>query len=178
MVESDEWMMGVLKAAQTLQLPDWWICAGFVRSKVWDVQHGLSERTPINDVDVIYYDPTKVEKNYEKHLEMELKVIHPDIPWSVKNQARMHHINSLPPYESASDGIAHFPETVTALGVRLTGDGSVDLTAPHGVEDVFNMEVRPVPLFRADPKLREVYRQRVKKKNWQHVWPGVEIVEI
>lgn len=178
LVESDEWMMEVLKQAQMLQLPDWWICAGFVRSKVWDVLHEFSERTPIDDVDVIYYDPSRIDEEYEKQLEKELNTVRPDIPWSVKNQARMHHINNLPPYDSASDGIAHFPETVTALGVSLTEEGKVLLAAPHGVEDVFSMQVRAIPFFRKEPKLQEVYRHRVKKKNWQLTWPRVEIVEI
>lgn len=56
-VAEDRWMMDILAAARTLELPDCWVCAGFVRSKVWDVQHGFTGRTPLGDVDVIYYDP-------------------------------------------------------------------------------------------------------------------------
>ena len=40
-------MMDLLKGAKSLNLPDWWICAGFVRSKIWDVLHGFDERTTI-----------------------------------------------------------------------------------------------------------------------------------
>ncbi len=39
LVKDDKWMMKVLTAAASLDLPDWWVCAGFVRSKIWDTMH-------------------------------------------------------------------------------------------------------------------------------------------
>ena len=65
-IQEDKWMMELLKCAKSLNLPDWWICAGFVRSKIWDVLHGFDERTTIPDIDVIYYDRTNIEKSVEK----------------------------------------------------------------------------------------------------------------
>ncbi len=56
LIEKDTWMMDVLKYAKSLNLPDWWICAGFVRSKIWDTVHGFKEKTSLPDVDVIYFD--------------------------------------------------------------------------------------------------------------------------
>ncbi|MBN8190599.1 nucleotidyltransferase family protein [Bacillus sp. NTK074B] len=35
LVKKDAWMMSMIEAAKMLHLPDWWICAGFIRSKVW-----------------------------------------------------------------------------------------------------------------------------------------------
>lgn len=35
LVQSDPWMMKVLRAVESLNLPDWWIGAGFLRNKVW-----------------------------------------------------------------------------------------------------------------------------------------------
>ncbi len=34
LIQSDTWMMEILQTAKSLQLPDWWVCAGFVRSKI------------------------------------------------------------------------------------------------------------------------------------------------
>jgi uncharacterized protein len=31
LIRGDERMMEIIKIASTLNLPDWWICAGFVR---------------------------------------------------------------------------------------------------------------------------------------------------
>lgn len=39
-IQADPWMMQVLQAAETLDLPDWWIGAGFLRNKVWDAIEG------------------------------------------------------------------------------------------------------------------------------------------
>ena len=77
--------MELLKSAKSLNLPDWWICAGFVRSEIWDVLHSFDERTTIPDIDVIYYDRKSIEESMEKKHEEALKKLLATIPWSVKN---------------------------------------------------------------------------------------------
>lgn len=67
LIQSDENMMKIIHTAGLLDLPDWWICAGFVRSKIWDTLHGFKERTVTPDVDVIYFDPAKIDEDYEKN---------------------------------------------------------------------------------------------------------------
>ncbi|WP_144511248.1 nucleotidyltransferase family protein [Bacillus sp. FJAT-22090] len=175
LIEADHWMMDILRVAKGLNLPDWWICAGFVRSKIWDALHSLEERTSVADIDVIYFDSSNVEECQEKKLEERLKDIAPNIPWSVKNQARMHHVNNLPAYSSAVDGIAKFPETVTALGVKLDDKDKVILTAPYGVKDVLQLKVRPTPLFLTTKELKDVYMERVRKKDWASIWNKLKI---
>ncbi|KHL95007.1 hypothetical protein QW71_14765 [Paenibacillus sp. IHB B 3415] len=172
-VREDAWMMDILKAAGTLQLPDWWVCAGFVRSKIWDVQHGFTERTLLADIDVIYYDPGDLREEVEKSWEAQLKSRYPGIPWSVKNQARMHTVNNLPPYHSSTDGMSKFPETATALGLSLDGNGEVILAAPHGISDVIQLVLRPSPYFAAHPHLLPIYEKRIAGKNWQSIWSGL-----
>jgi hypothetical protein len=178
LIQEDKWMMELLKSAQTLKLPDWWICAGFVRSKIWDVQQGFDERTTIPDIDVIYYDQTNIEKSVEKEYEDVLKRLLPTIPWSVKNQARMHSVNYSSPYTSSIDAISRFPETATALGVKLDDRDNVILTAPHGIEDVVNLRVKPTPSFCENKEQMKIYEQRIRKKNWQVVWSRVEIISL
>ncbi|MDI2588483.1 nucleotidyltransferase family protein [Psychrobacillus sp. NEAU-3TGS] len=174
-IEEDEWMISLLRAARVLNLPDWWICAGFVRSKIWDVLHGFEERTPLTDIDVIYFDPTNIKEDEEKKLEEHLRDLVPSIPWSVKNQARMHVINGFPPYTSATEGIANFPETATALGVKLDDQDKVILTAPHGITDVVHQQVKPTPHFLTTEELNAVYKGRVQKKDWKKTWSKLEI---
>jgi hypothetical protein len=175
-VKADVWMMQILAAVRELGLPDSWVCAGFVRSKVWDVQHGFTDRTPLPDVDVIYYDSADITEETEKIYEERLGRIYPSAPWSVKNQARMHAVNDLPPYSSAVDGMSKFPETATALGLSLDAHGDVILAAPHGVHDVIHMVVRPTPHFRANPQIRHIYEKRIAAKNWQAVWPQLTLI--
>lgn len=173
LIQADPWMMDVLRAAKSLKLPDWWVCAGFVRTKIWDTLHGYSGQTSLPDVDVVYYDPNRTDESYEKELESQLGLLMPDIPWSVKNEARMHEINSIPPYSSTVDAISQFPETVTALGLTLDEEEGVVLTAPCGIEDVLRLHVKPTPAFRSRPELMEKYERRIVQKNWRSKWPKV-----
>lgn len=175
MIQQDQWMMAILKTVKSLNLPDWWICAGFVRAKIWDELHDFDERTPIPDIDVIYYDPTNIEEEVEREFEEKLKEQLPTMPWSVKNQARMHIVNNIPPYHSAVDAIAKFPETATALGVKLDEADHVILTAPHGIEDVVNMKVAPTPFFSVSKERMIVYEKRMRNKNWKSIWKKIKI---
>jgi uncharacterized protein len=174
-IKEDKWMMDILKAAKTLDLPDWWICAGFVRSKIWDTLHGYTNKTSLHDVDVVYYDSSNISESSEKKWEHQLFNILPDVPWSVKNEARMHIINNIPPYTSTIDAISMFPETATALGVKLDKDDNLILAAPHGLEDVLNMELRPAPHIKTSRELTAIYEERLRKKNWPATWLKVKV---
>nr|GGG67609.1 hypothetical protein GCM10011398_09230 [Virgibacillus oceani] len=176
LIEKDPWMVEVLSIAKSLALPDWWICAGFVRSKIWDTLHGYEQRTPIQDVDVVYFDKANLDESKEKQLEMDLAAMNPTIPWSVKNEARMHLINKLPPYKSSEDAISKFPETATALGVKLNQNNRVILTAPHGIEDAVQFKVKPTPFFQ-NKFLYPIYKQRITNKKWHTIWPNINLVE-
>jgi uncharacterized protein len=178
LIRSDEKMMEIIKIASTLNLPDWWICAGFVRSKIWDTLHGFNERIDTPDVDVIYFEHNNMDENFEKELENKLVRMMPSIPWSVKNQARMHIINDLPPYTSSEDAISRFPETVTALGVKLDKENNLVLTAPWGLEDVINLEVKPTPYFTETKELAAIYEERMIKKNWKSIWHKIKVHQL
>ncbi|MED2185889.1 nucleotidyltransferase family protein [Bacillus wiedmannii] len=175
LIENDEWMMNVLKMAKSLELPDCWICAGFVRSKIWDTLHNYEARTAMPDVDVIFYDSLHNDGKYEQSLEIKLMNMDDTIPWSVKNQARMHVVNNMPPYSSSVDAISKFPETATALGVTLDELNNVILTAPCGIEDVIALQVRPTAHFLETKERLHMYNVRVTKKNWQNKWPNITI---
>ena len=175
LIENDKWMMNVLQMAKSLELPDWWICAGFVRSKIWDTLHDYEAKTAMPDVDVIYYDSLHQDEIYEQSLETKLMNIDATIPWSVKNQARMQVVNNMPPYSSSVNAISKFPETATALGVTLDELNNVILTAPCGIEDVLSLQVKPTAHFLKSKERLHMYKNRVIKKNWQSKWPSITI---
>lgn len=175
LIQDDTWMMKVLQIAKSLELPDWWVCAGFVRSKIWDVLHGYELRTSTPDIDIIYFDPLHISESTEEKLENKLKSIDSTIPWSVKNQARMHVINNMPPYSSSVDAISKFPETATALGVTLDERDNVVLTAPCGIQDVLTLQVKPTSHFLETNERTDMYEKRLQKKNWQSKWPNITI---
>ncbi|MBE7148659.1 nucleotidyltransferase family protein [Bacillus mycoides] len=175
LIQNDPWMMNVLQMAKSLGLPDWWICAGFVRSKIWDNLHNYEVRTATPDVDVIYFDQLHKDETYEQSLETKLLNIDTTIPWSVKNQARMHVVNNMPPYSSSIDAISKFPETATALGVSLDEQNKIILTSPCGIEDVLSLQVKPTPHFLETKERIHMYNKRVNQKKWQSKWPNITI---
>lgn len=135
-IEQDMWMMEILRDVRWLGLPDSWVCAGFVRAKV-----GMScMATNIGLCRPMWMLSTTtnedVREETEKVLESKRRQMSPSVPWSVKNQARMHIVDDAPPYCSSFDAIANFPETATALAVRLTEADTVELMAPWGVDDL------------------------------------------
>ncbi|GKU81923.1 nucleotidyltransferase family protein [Niallia sp. NCCP-28] len=175
-IKEDEWMMSVLAAVKTLDLPDCWVCAGFVRSKIWDVLHNFTDRTPLSDIDVIYFDENNLNKKREKDLEAQLNQVYPNLPWSVKNEARMHIVSKMPPYLSSVDAISKFPETATALGVQLDACDNVVLAAPCGIKDVITLTVKPTSYFMEDKTRASIYQKRMETKKWKEIWEGVQIV--
>jgi uncharacterized protein len=164
-----------LEAARTLELPDWWIGAGFVRNAVWDHLHGLAESTALSDIDVIWFDRAHADPAFDEALTTRLAAIRPQFPWSIKNQARMHTRNGDPPYRSSADAMCHWPETATAVAIALRPDGALKLFAPFGITDLLAMIVRPTPHFRRHRMSAFCARQR--DKNWQATWPQLTYAE-
>lgn len=175
LIAEDKWMMEILVSARSLGLQDWCVCAGFVRTKIWDTIHDYGRRSELSDIDVVYFNKESADESMEKALEDHLGCIHPGLPWSVKNQARMHEINSIPPYLSTEDAISKFPETATALGVTMKEDGALRLIAPHGIQDAVELKIRPTPFFLASKRLMGIYESRLATKNWQFNWPRVTV---
>lgn len=84
----------------------------------------------------------------------------------------------MPPYFSSVDAISKFPETATALGVKVDEHNNVILTAPCGINDVVNIEVRPTPFFTENKERVQIYEERVTSKNWKSTWGKLEITHI
>lgn len=181
-VKNDSWMMEVLRIVKRLDLPDWWIGAGFVRSKIWDMLHGYKKRTPLPDIDVIYFDksdftPDEAEKfstNTEEVYQERLKKRFPDIVWSVTNQARIHLFHNDKPYISSEEGLSRWVETATCVGVRLDSRlNKIILTAPLGIDDLVKGIIRPNPQSKPD---RKAFETRIREKEWLKKWPRLKVV--
>lgn len=97
MIQGDAWRLHALRAAARLDLPQCWIAAGFVRNRVWDTLHGHGVASPLDDLDVVYFDPGRPDRAQEKAHEAALARAAPGVRWSVRNQARMHTRNGVAP---------------------------------------------------------------------------------
>lgn len=85
-IEQDADMMAILRTTKRLSLPDCWVSAGFVRSKIWDEQQGFQNRSDIPDVYVVYFDLQDTRESTEKIYEKQLSEWMPEVPWSVKDR--------------------------------------------------------------------------------------------
>jgi hypothetical protein len=171
-IGGDRWCMATLAAVRLLDLPDWAIGAGFVRNRVWDHLSGYAGPTPLNDVDVLYFDPADVGRDREGAIERDLARRLPDRAWSVRNQARMHLRNKDAPYADTADAMAHWLETATAVAVRLEADDTLTVIAPFGVGDLLAMRSGPTTSGLAR---RGEYRARMVQKDWSAHWPCVKV---
>ena len=173
LISSDSLRLSALGTVAALHLPDCWIGAGFIRDALWDHLHGYDVADPTGDVDVVWYDAASPQPDVDRRIEQQLRDAMPKLCWSVKNQARMHLRNGDTPYTSVADAMRHWPETATAVAARLRLSGSIEFSAPHGLEDLFALRLRPTPRFLTD-KL-PIFMDRVTSKRWLERYPRLSL---
>lgn len=147
-----------------------WICGGAVRNVVWDSVSGFVRETPFDDVDVIYFDPSSTAKSGEIEIADALRGQVGGIVWDVRNQARQR-IGTEHKPKSLRDAVQLFPETCSAVAVRLVGE-TIEVICPFGLDDLENMVVEPTSsgaVARAT--------ERLSDKDWLKKWPALVLDE-
>jgi hypothetical protein len=146
LIKKDNWMIHALIIAERQNLKNWFIGAGFVRNKVWDYLHGYSDlQKNKTDIDLVYYDREGNNEEEDRQLSDEL-IKETGMEWEVVNEVYAHTFNNIAPYQSVEDAISQWPETATAIGVKLE-NGKLVLMAPYGINDMVNLTVRKSPKF-------------------------------
>lgn len=198
LLRADPLRLACLQAARALQLPDWYLAAGFLRNAIWDAAHrpeqvteqargqilgkapGQALRmTPLNDIDLVFYQPFDCNdaQQYaaalaqERQLAAQLQRQLPTQCFEVRNQARMHLKHGHAPYQHCTDGIRRWVELPTCVGVRLTATDQFEFTAPYGLALNWSLEVQ----MNADFPQPALYRQRIQSKGWQQLWPALQV---
>jgi len=173
-IEQSEYMMNVLNAAQSGNLPNWFIGAGFVRNTIWSVQHSYETEFSFNDIDLGYFSKETLSEDDDRKTSKILKDKF-NTNWEVVNQAYAHKYNNVPPYKSAEDGLAHWIETATCVAVSLS-NGKVTLIAPWGIEDLLSLKLRLSPCHKGNVYYENLFHKRIRDKHWLQKWPQLEIV--
>jgi hypothetical protein len=86
----------------------------------------------------------------------------------------MHTRNGDAPYQSATDAMKYWPETATAVAARCNAAGNIEISAPFGLDDMFEGVIRPTPRFMAEK--RAIFDLRCREKRWLEQWPFLRIV--
>ena len=169
-IRADEERLEALQLASSLGLSDWCLAAGFVRNLIWDRLHEKYTITPLNDIDLIYFNAENTDESLDLDYERKLKTLS-NLPWSVKNQARMHIRNDDKTYKSCSDAMRYWVEVETAVGASYCTEGDINIVAPFGLDANFS---KTITLNKVRPK-PNAFIDRVVKKNWCEIWPLLKV---
>ena len=77
------------------------------------------------------------------------------------------------PFSSISEAIATLPKTATCTAVRLLPDDTLQIVAPFGLDDLFNMVLRHNPAR----VTAEQFQQSLRDKQILQKWPQVRVIE-
>ena len=149
----DPAVMQVLQTVRDLGLPDWRLFSGAVYQAVWNDRTGREAGYGVRDYDIGYFDPDtswdaedvwikRVAAAFDAPLKDQVEV---------RNQARVHlwfkaHFGE--DYEALActdEAPSRFVAPAFAVGVRLEADDRLSVVAPFGLQDVFDLVVRPNP---------------------------------
>ena len=172
----NETLKEVLKRLEKSNLKNYYVGAGCINQTVFNYLHGLRIDANINDYDIVYYDE---DTSYEKE-DIVIKYVEEllsdlNIKLDVKNEARVHiwynekYNENRMPYTSVEDAVSRWGTTITCIGVRLENNNLI-VDAPYGLNDLFNMVIRPV-------KTDFTEADYIKKVNkWKKKWPKLTIM--
>lgn len=150
------------------------IAAGFVRNRIWDALYPDAYIFPEADVDVVYFNTRRADKETDKAIEVQLTSHDSSAEWQVRNQAYMHHFGGHAPFFSLEDALLHWAETATGVGVRLDRQGKLQFVAPFGFDDLLAHILRITPTMKnTDPA---GFDARLEAKGWLKRWPDLTVI--
>lgn len=170
-------LMDALRTARSLNLSSWCIGAGAVRNAVWDYLHGYTVVGPLEDIDLVFFDAHK-SVQFDREVQTHLNHAHPALKWDVTNQAHVHTWyerdfgTPVTPFQTLHEGIASWPEYATCVGLTITSDDRIQVLAPFGLADLFDLHIRHNPT-RAS---LSVAQHRVRGKRWLCRWPKLQLI--
>lgn len=144
-------VMFALSQARVLAAPDWRLVSGALYQTVWNALTGRPDGYGLKDLDVAYFDGADLSWDAEDVVIKRADTLFAKsaVPVEVRNQARVHlwfEDRFGEPYASLSctdECLERYTTRAHAVGVRLEADGSLDIAAPFGLDDVFALRVRP-----------------------------------
>lgn len=147
-------LMGVLRTARILGLPDWLVMSGAVYQRVLNHLTGRAPDYGIRDYDLGYFDASDISYEAEDLVIRRVATAFDEPLKStveVRNQARVHvwfeaHFGeAYTPLSCTAEALERFVSPMFAVGVRLEADDRLHIEAPFGLADLFGLRLRPNP---------------------------------
>lgn len=166
----------ILERFPELGLRDWWLTSGCLFQTVWNLKSGRPADRNIDDYDICYFSEDSswtAEDEVIRNADILFKDL--NVKVQVRNQARVHLWYTekfgvaYPPLTTAGEGILRFPASPQTVGIKRTGDDFLDVYAPFGLGDIWDMVVRP---NRGLP-LTDIYAEKAAR--WHSNWPALTV---
>jgi hypothetical protein len=172
-IKSNEYLMNLFSIIEENEL-DCYLAAGCIMQSVWNHLLGFDLHYGVKDIDIVYF-----ELDRTKALDIE-NCLNEKLPkgkeYDIVNQAFVHEWYEeefnlkIAPYASCEQAISTWPTTANSLGMKYK-NGEFEICAPFGLEDLFNLIVRPNKVM-VPQKVFEV-----KSTQWVSKWPKLRVIE-
>jgi len=168
----------IISRMPQLGLRDWWLVSGCLFQTVWNLRSGRPADKGIADYDVCYFSED-LSWEAEDQVIRDAVALFSDLAVNIqlRNQARVHLWYpekfgvAYPPLTTAAEGILRFPSSSQAVGLKRTGNEFIDVYAPFGLGDVWDIVARP---NRALP-LAHVYAEKTAR--WRMEWDKLVVYQ-
>jgi hypothetical protein len=168
----------ILTRLPMLDLPDPWLVAGSIYQSYWNAMSGRAATAGIKDYDIFYCDREDLSYEAEDTFLRRAAMVFGDLDAliDIKNQARVHlwykdrFGEECPPISSSREAIARFQIRCTCVGLQPKADGTLELHAPYGLEELGRGELRANEHCPSKSSFRD------KAETLQARWPWLTIV--
>lgn len=174
-------LMTILDYIYELNLPNFYIAAGSVFQTIWNYYDNKPINYGIKDIDIIYYDSSKLTKEDEKKIENKIikhfRNLNMNYEFDVHNEARMHlwkkenENQNINQYKNSEDAISKWIATVHSIGVTKENN-NIKVYAPYGLSDIFSKTIRPI---KHKYNSKELYDKKVN--SWSKRFDNLNIIE-
>lgn len=169
----------ILTRLPMLGVNDAWLVAGAIYQSYWNAIDGKSPTAGIKDYDIFYFDPADLSYEAEDAVVRRATMVFADLDAliDIKNQARVQlwykdrFGADWPPVADARQSIGRFQIRCTCIGLQPRSDGTLDLAAPYGTDELTRGELR---VNRNCPGLGGY---RAKAESYRARWPWLTIVD-
>ena len=154
-----------------------YLSAGVIRNLIWAHLHDEDYSLKNTEIDIIFYDE-KDDGTQNLKIERVLVEVFPDIDWDIVNQALVHgwyvtdQGKKIPPLSSIEHALSLWPETATAVAIRLNLDNEFECISPFGLSDLFELKLRWNKALVSE----ETFIARLKQKKFLEKWPKLKII--
>ena len=175
-IRADANLTHLLSLMRSLGLPQWRLVAGCLYQTVWNVLTDRPRGTGIKDYDLIYYSDENSWEAEDAVIQRVAAATRDCVgPVEARNQARVRlwfperFGCAYPQLANADESLRYYASMVHAVGVRLEADGSLDIAAPFGLDDMFDMVIRP------NRALINAASHTSKAQRAKAIWPEVVV---